>query len=185
MTPATHRGAILSVAAGLVLLFAFTTVLNSGYRATRQNRAEAHYQAGSTLAAAGRNADAVEEFRAALLYVHNDPRSRLGLARSLIAQGRWGEAESHLSELAEDDPTSGPINLMLARIVVRNRREPEAVTFYQHAVYGLWPDHPAENRTAARFELVALLERNGQEKQVLAELLDLADESPEADYESR
>ena len=185
MTPATTRGATLSVAVVLISLFAFTTVLNSAYHGTRQSRGEARYRSGLELANAGKNVEAVEEFRAALTYVHNDPRYRMALTRSLIALGRWGEAESHLSELREDDPTSGPINLMLARIASRNRRDPDAVTYYQRAIYGLWPDHSAENRTAARFELVGLLERDHQDKQVLAELLDLADETPETDFVSR
>lgn len=185
MTPATHRGALFSVTAAAVLLFAVTTMLTSAFRSTRQSRADARYQAGLQLAAAGKNAEAAEEFRAALTYEHSDARYRLALSRSLIESGRWGEASSYLSELAEDDPTSGPINLMLARIATRDHREQEAVTYYQRAVYGLWPDRPAANRTATRFELVALLERTGQQKQVLAELLDLADETPESDLDSR
>ena len=107
------------------------------------------------------------------------PATTRGAAIPVVA------AESHLSELREDDPTSGPINLMLARLEVRDRRQLDAVTYYQRAIYGLWPDHPSENRTTTRFELVALLEREHQEKQVLAELLDLADETPESDYVSR
>jgi tetratricopeptide (TPR) repeat protein len=185
MTPATTRGATISVGVVLVLLFAFTTALNSAYHATRQGRAEARYRSGLELAGAGNNNGAVEEFRAALTYVHNDPRYRMALARSLIELGRWGEAQSHLSELREDDPTSGPINLMLARLAFRDRRDADAVTYYQRAIYGLWPDHSAENRTAARFALVSLLDRDRQEKQVLAELLDLADETPETDTASR
>jgi tetratricopeptide (TPR) repeat protein len=185
MIPATTRGATLPVVVVLVILFSVTAAMNGAYHATRQSRAEALYRSGLELAGAGKNAQAVEEFRAALTYVHNDTQYRMALARSLIALGRWGEAESYLSELREDDPTSGPINLMLARIAVRDRRDPDAATFYQRAIYGLWPDHPAENRTAVRFELVGLLEREGQEKQVLAELLDLADEAPDTDYASR
>ncbi len=185
MIPATTRGATLPVVLVLVILFSITAAMNGAYHSTRQNRAESLYRSGLDLAAAGKNAEAVEEFRAALTYVHNDTRYRMSLARSLIALGRWGEAESYLSELREDDPTSGPINLMLARIAVRDGRDKDAITFFQRAIYGLWPDHPAENRTAVRFELVGMLERQGQEKQVLAELLDLADETPETDYTSR
>ncbi len=185
MTPATTRGAAIPVAAVLLVLFSATAALSTAYHATRRNRAEARFTTGMELAKEGKNAQAVEEFRAALTYVHNDPRYRMELARSLIALGRWGEAESHLSELREDDPTSGPINLMLARLEVRDRRDRDAVTYYQRAIYGLWPDHPSDNRTAARFELVGLLEKEHQEKQVLAELLDLADETPESDVASR
>lgn len=185
MTPATTRGATLLVAAVFVLLFAFTTVLNSAYHNTRDSRAEARYRDGSELASQGKWAQAEQEFRAALVYAHNDQRFRMALARTLMQLGRWSEAESYLAELREDDPTSGPINLMLARISARDGHEPDTTTFYQRAIYGYWPDRPVDNRTSARFELVGFLEREGQEKQVLAELLDLADETPETDFASR
>ncbi len=115
VTPATTRGATLSAAAALVLLFLFTWPVNNAYRNTRQARAEARFHAGEALAARGQNAAAEEEFRAALTYMHNDPRYRMALARSLIEQGRWGEAESYLSEL---------------------RRQQDAVTYHQRAIYG-------------------------------------------------
>ena len=185
MIPATTRGAILSVAAVLVLLFSFTTALDSAYRNTRLSRAEARYRSGEGFAAQGKNAEAEEEFRAALTYVHDDTRYRMALAQSLMALGGWGEAGSYLSELREDDPTSGPINLMLARIAVRDRRRQDAETYYQRAIYGLWPEHPSENRISTRLELVRLLEGEGGQQQVLAELLDLAGEIPASDVATR
>jgi tetratricopeptide (TPR) repeat protein len=185
MTPATNRGAIFSVALALLLLFAFTTALNSAYRNTRAGRGEERYKTGIELSGHREYERAAEEFRAALTYVHNEPRYRMALARCLIELGQWNEAETYLSELREDDPTSGPINLALARIATRQQRPTDAVTYYQRAIYGFWPDHPTESRTAARFELAGFFERSGQEKQILAELLDLADETPGTNTASR
>ena len=178
MSAATNRGTILSVAAALVLLFVFTTILNSAYRATRQSLADSRYRRGLSLAQSGRQQQAVEEFSAALTYSHGDSRYRLALVRSLIDLGRWNEAATHLQELSEDDPTDGEVNFLRARIAARDRRDSEAVTYFNRAIYGYWSDHADENRLAARFELVGVLEHAGQEKQVLAELLQLADECP-------
>lgn len=175
------RGALLSAAAAAVLLFSFTTLLNSAYRATRRSRAEERYQHGMTLFAGGQYADAAEDFRAALTYEHTGQRYTLALARSLMEMGDWTEAASYLAELSEDDPTNGSVNLMLARIAVRDRHDPEAITYYQRAIYGYWSDHPDENRIAARFELVGLLDRTRQGSQALAELLQLAGEVPAKD----
>lgn len=177
----TSRNAVWASAA-LVLLFSFATVLNSAYRATRRNRAEDRYHDGLALAGAGRDAAAVDEFRAALTYEHNDARYTLALARSLVKLGRWSEAETYLNELREDDPTDSAINLMLARIAAQNRRGPDAVTYYQRAIYGMWPEHSEQSRIAARFELVDLLDRGRQNKQALAELLQLAGDVPARDY---
>lgn len=179
------RGALLSAAVAVVLLFSFTTALNSAYRNTRRSRAEARYQHGMALFAAGHYADAADDFRAALTYEHSGQPYTLGLARSLMAMGQWNEAGSYLAELSEDDPTNGPVNLMLARIALRDRRDSEAITYYQRAIYGYWSDHPDENRVAARFELVGLLDRSKQGSQALAELLQLAGEVPVKDEADR
>jgi tetratricopeptide (TPR) repeat protein len=185
MSPATSRGALISVAAALVLLFSFTSVLSSAYHATRHSRAEVLYHAGLALAAAGRDAEAADQFRAALTYEHNDPEYRMALAKSLIALGRLKEAETHLNELREDDPTSGPINLMLARVAAGDKRQDEAVIHYHRAIYGFWREKPEENRIAARFELVDYLIKTGQEKQLLAELLNLVDDLSPNDLTGR
>ena len=179
------RGALLSASVAAVLLFSFTTVLNSAYRNTRRGRAEARYRHGMTLFAAGHYSDAADDFRAALTYVHSGQPYTLALARSLMAMGQWSEAASYLEELSEDDPTNGPVNLMLARIAVRNRGDSEAITYYQRAIYGYWSGHPDENRVAARFELVGLLDRVNQKSQLLAELLQLAAELPAKDEAGR
>jgi tetratricopeptide (TPR) repeat protein len=162
-----------------------TGFLTRAYYTTRSSRAEALYQEGMRLAGAGHSAQAADRFRAALVYEHNSEKYRLALARSLMDLGRWDEAETHLSELSEDDPTNGPINLMLARIAGQAHRDSDAVLYYQRAIYGYWPEHPIENRTSARFELIGIFKRDGQPRQVLAELLDLAAEVPEDDAATR
>lgn len=176
---------MLSAGIALVLLFAITIFLNGAYRRTRLSRAEARYDEGIAFAAQGRNAEAAEDFRAALLYEHDNPRYRFALAQALVALKRWNEAENYLLELRAADPTSGPVNLMLAHIAAADGRDEEAIDDYHRAIFGYWPDHQEENRTKTRLELIAVLDRDHQQKQALAELLQLADEVPDSDVAMR
>jgi tetratricopeptide (TPR) repeat protein len=185
MRRTASRTTMLTVAAALVLLTAFTAALDGAYRRTRLSRAEARYLEGMKLASAGHNAEAAENFRVAMLYEHDSPRYRLALAQSLVALKRWNEAESYLLELRAADPTNGPLNLMLARIAAADGRNSEAIDDYHRAIFGSWPGNPAENRVGARLELIAIHDRLGQPKRALAELLQLADEVPEADLATR
>ncbi len=182
--PAAERryerpAAIASVAAALVLLFTATTLLTHAWRAQRLDRAQAKYQAGQELAAGGRNAEAAQDFREALAYSHDDPVYRFALAQSLVALKQYGEAENYLNDLRAADPTSGPVNLMLARIAAAEGRDDNAIDDYHRAIFGYWPEHPEQNRLAARVELTGIFDREGRTKEALAELLQLAGEAPD------
>jgi len=145
---------VVLVFLALIALFVFTGALANIYRGQRLRRAESHYRTGVQLAHAGRAAQAVEEYRAALTYSHDDNRYQLALVLSLMDLGRLDEAESHLLELHENDPNDALTDLMLARIAARQGRTGTAVTDYHQAIYGLWPDDPSKNRLQARFELI-------------------------------
>jgi len=185
MTPATSRGAALAVAGSLALLMIATVLLSRAYVHTRISRAEALYDEGIQLAGHGHSAQAAEDFRAALVYEHNNEKYRMALARSLMELGRLDEAETHLIDLRADDPTNGQINLMLARIAARDHHDADAVTYYQRAIYGFWPEHATESRISARLELTGVLQRENKPHQVLAQLLDLASETPANDTPTR
>jgi tetratricopeptide (TPR) repeat protein len=185
MVISPSRRPMLWVAFALPALFAFTASLDSAYRAARRSRAGERYRNGLVLERTGRHQEAAAEFRAALTFAHTEPAYRLALARSLVEMGRLKEAESHLSELREQDPIDGTVNLMLARIAARDHRPEDAITWYHRAIYGYWSDRAPESRLAARFELVDYLTRHGQSKQIVAELLELAGDAPESDLAAR
>ena len=169
---------VVLVFVALILLFVFTGALAKVYRSQRRARAEGHFRTGQGLAHSGRAAQAVEEYRAALTYSHDDNRYQLALALSLMDLGRLNEAESHLLDLHDSDPNDAFTDLMLARIAARQGRAEAAVTGYHQAIYGLWPQDPAKNRIEARFELIGLLSRTGQIQQARSEIESLADEAP-------
>jgi len=65
----------------------------------------------------------------------------------------------------------------MARVMVREGKIAEGISFYHRAVYGRWRDRSAENRAAARFEFIDLLVRQNAKEDLLAELLPLQDEA--------
>jgi tetratricopeptide (TPR) repeat protein len=165
--------------AALVALGSVTIVYSRAYRAARHERAETHFERGKALARQARYQAAIEQYRAALLFSHNDPQYRLALARALLAVQNWKEAATHLGELRDRDPSSGEINLMLARIAAREHLTAAAIEDYHRAIFGYWPQDPRQNRLKARFELIGLYESAGDRKKVLAQLLELAAEAPD------
>lgn len=172
------EGAVL-VFLGLAILFGLTDSLTKLYRNERSRRADMHYRHGEALAREGQAAGAVDEYRAALTFAHNEGRYELALVISLMQLGRLDEAASHLAELHTQDPNNAEVDLLLARIEAKQGRAEDAVASYNQAIYGLWPDDPRRNRMEARFEVADLLARTGQQRQTLAELLALADEAPD------
>lgn len=117
----------------LALAFTFTGFLSAAYKRARENQGRRHYQIGETLRKAGNVEGAAEEYRKALLFLPDDPEYRISLSVALIELGKIEEAESHLQELLEDDPTDGQINLMMARVAKRHHRTTQAVEFQRDA----------------------------------------------------
>ncbi len=66
----------------------------------------------------------------------------------------------------------------MARVLVRQGRIPEAVSYYHRAIYGQWQQDPGGNRARTRFELADLLARQSSKEELLAELLPLQEEAP-------
>lgn len=163
----------------MAAMFALTTLVANTYRVQRRARAETHFQKGNVLLREGDNHRAVSEFREALAYSHDSFQYRLALALALIKVGDLGEAQAHLSELQESDPTSGIVNLKLAQLAARRGDFQQAVTYYHRAIYGQWTSQPEQNRIQARFDLIAFLVGRKAKKEAIGELLQMAGEVPD------
>ncbi len=170
---------LILVLAGLAALFAATAMLARWYEHERLERAQANFQRGFALAQAGRYEQAIERFRSALAVARGSTQYRLALARSLMALGRLNEAAVQLQEVLRADPADALTNLLLARIAAQEGRTNDAVNYYQRSIFGYWRDDPQANRLNARWELISLLSRTGQNRRVVAELLGVAEEAPE------
>jgi len=182
----------IRVVLGLVVLFGLAGFLTSSYREDRETLASLHFDTGKTLAREGREAAAIEEYRAALSLSRGDFEYQLELALALMNEGNLNEAERHLQELLVTDPTDAIPNWAMARIADRRDDVPTAETYYHRALYGFWPPEPPPgsqadapgNRLEAHFELVDMLARSDAKPRLLAELLLLANELSE-DAETR
>jgi tetratricopeptide (TPR) repeat protein len=117
---------------------------------------------------------AAEEFRKALLFAPENREYELSLATALVNSDRLEEAESHLEQLSQADPTNGRINLLLARVAQKQHHFTRAMESYQRAVYEYWPADELNERRQARWALIELLQRTGKQRdQLVGELLQL------------
>jgi tetratricopeptide (TPR) repeat protein len=178
LTGSNFRAGI-SVTVVLVIAFVATGFLSSAYRQARIERGHRHYEIGQALQSAGNLEGAAEEYRKALLFLPDEPDYRLSLSVALVELGKLDEAQSHLQELLEADPTNGLINLMMARIDERRHKTSQAIDDFQRAVYGYWPRDKVQQRHAARWELVGLLEKQNRPNEVIGELLQLYANAPD------
>lgn len=162
----------------IVLLFVLDTYLASREHSESMIEAQRSYQAGLQLMKEGKYDPAAEQFRAALVVARENPDYQLALAESLMDAGQLPEAESELADVLARDGTAGAPNLAMARVLVKEGRIPEALSFYHRAIYGQWKENALAHRVAVRFELIDLLVARHQTEGLLAELLPLQEEAP-------
>lgn len=162
----------------LVLAVAVTGFVSSVYKREKQALGEKHYQSGQQLQQKGNLPAAVEQYREALLFSPDKVEYRVSFVAALIQSGQLSEAESHLDELLQEDPTNGVLNLMRARLALRRDAVPKAIEYYRRAVYEYWPPAQANERRQARWELIDLLERGGHREEAVGELMTLYANAP-------
>lgn len=172
LTQTTLR-ATVSVCAVLILAIVATGFVSSAYKRERESLGQEHFELGRALAAKGQPQEGIEEYRQALIYSPDETEYRLSLARALIGAKRLNEAQAHLEQLLQEDPTNGVINLLLARVAVAQHDTKQAIDYYQRAVYEYWPVSEAPARRQARWELARLLDQTGNRSQYIAELMQL------------
>ncbi|MGD1091928.1 MAG: tetratricopeptide repeat protein [Bryobacteraceae bacterium] len=170
-------GTLALVAFAIGGLFIVDTFLVKMEQAEDRAEAARLFAEGRKLMDQGRSADAVERLNDAVAIERNNREYRLALAEALLAAGRLDDAESKLNDLLQEDSTDGAANLMMARVMVREGKITEGISFYHRAIYGRWTNQAAQNRDAARFELIDLLVRQNAKEDLLAELLPLQDEA--------
>src|SRR6185437_2305061 len=95
------------------------------------------------------------------------------------------EAQSHLEQLLQENPTSGQINLLLGRLAVQQHKLKQAVEYYQRGVYEYWPESELQQRRQARWELANLLNRTGDRNGFLGELMQLYTNLPPGEIQEK
>ncbi|HLX74606.1 MAG TPA: tetratricopeptide repeat protein, partial [Terriglobales bacterium] len=141
-----------------VVFCAATIFANRFYQSTQLRLGQMWFGRGESALAAGQPEPAIQDFRNALYYSHDDPGYRLRLAEALLAANRRSEAQSYLLTLWQDEPSNSTINLQLARLSAKQGRTRAALRYYHGAIYGLWPDGAAAaRRQQTRLELIHYL----------------------------
>ena len=134
---------------------------------------------GQSLLAEGHNADAVDRFKDALEIERGNRDYQRALAQAQLAAGQTADAEATLDDVLLNDSNDGTANLLMGRVLVKDGRTREAISYYHRAVFGQWKDDAEGNRLKVRFELIDLLAQQDSKDELLAELLAVQDQMPD------
>jgi tetratricopeptide (TPR) repeat protein len=178
-----HKDIVLLV---LLSLLAVGLFLAAKAMATSEKRMEERvagiwYLRGSSQLSSGNVESAIDSFRRAITGDRANRKFTLALANALSTGNHPLEAREALLRLRESDPEDAEINLSLAKLEANSGNLPDAVHFYQNALYGQWTgSHVDERRQQVRLELIHLLLDHNQRSRALSELLILGSEVPQS-----
>ena len=141
----------------IAVLFVADTFLANAERAESLAGAARLFQQGQALMQRGDNAQAIERIQDALAIERGNRDYLRMLAQAQFAAGKTSDAESTLTELLQSNPTDGLASLVMGRVLVKEGRFAEAISYLHRAIYGDWKEDAAGNRLRARFELIDLL----------------------------
>ncbi|MEO8335532.1 MAG: tetratricopeptide repeat protein [bacterium] len=165
----------LIVLASMVGMFVLDVALaRIDDREQRSNAADL-YAEGAALLNNGNPTEAADRFASAVSMERSNHDYELALAEAMLADNRIDEARTTLTSLLSRAETDGAVNIAMARTLVRGGDPESAKSYYHRAVYGRWRGDTAALRMRARRELIALLVKRGESRELLAELLPLED----------
>ena len=160
-------------------VFVFTRKAAAGEQRLETEIARVWYQRGEQYIGSGDIESAIQSFRKATAGARDNRQYALALAGALAAGNHNTEAQQLLLRLRESDPENAEINIYLARLAARRDEVPDAVRYYQNALYGRWNgDGVDERRRSLRTELIRLLLAHQQDNLAVSELLILETELP-------
>ncbi len=172
------RHVLLLALVSLVPAFLLTRWVVGLYHATGHDLAAQWYAQGEADERAGREQDAIDDYRTALGYARDNVTYRLRLAQALARTGQLDPAAADLRRLWEEEPANSVVNLELARLAVRRHVPSDAVRYYNNAIYGVWPSSAADRRRDTQLELIDYLLANGRTDEARAGLIALAADAP-------
>jgi tetratricopeptide (TPR) repeat protein len=171
-------GTFALVFLAIAALFATDIFLAKTERAESQVEAARLFGQGRVLMQRGEYAEAIERIKDAMAIERGNRDYLRTLAQALFTAGKTADAESSLTELLQSDSTDGLASLIMGRVLVKEGRFAEAVSYFRRAIYGHWNEDAVGNQLRARFELIDLLAQHNLKEELLAELLPAQDQSP-------
>ena len=170
----------------LVVFFVITGFAVKRYHASQQALGGRWYQRGEAALRANRPEEAVDDFHTALVYSRDNTVYQKRLAEALVKANHLAEAEVYLRTLWVRQPGDGTVNLELARLSANSNNVPEAIRYYQNAIFGVWESSPEANRRQVRIELCKFLLAEGERNAAESELIALqAELPPDADLHTQ
>jgi tetratricopeptide (TPR) repeat protein len=173
---------LLSCLVLLLVLLAFTAFISRMFHKKVHTLADDWFAAGESDFQKGDAAQAVVDYRNALVYSPGNPVFQLHLAQALMLARRVNEAQSYLLSLLTVSPADGEINLELAR--AEKDSMPAALRYYHGAIYGVWQRDPVVMRWNVRRELCEYLLTRSTVAQAQPEIIALAQDVPPGDIDS-
>ncbi len=180
--PVDGRSFIATFALVLVAIAGLFTVdlfLAKTDRAESQIEAARLFEEGQTLLKNGASLKAVDKISDAIAIERENRDYLRTLAKAQLAAGDSADAQTTLTGLLSSNSTDGFANLLMARVLLKQGRVPEAVSYFHRAIYGYWKDDAPGNRRRARLELIDLLAQQNSKEELLAELLPIQDNAPQ------
>jgi tetratricopeptide (TPR) repeat protein len=181
MTPASsgqYLRTFTLVAVAMAALFAADTFLAKTEEAESRIESARLFALGQSLLNQGHSAEAVDRLKDALEIERGNREYLRTLAQAQLAAGQAADAEATLNDLLLGDSTDGPANLAMGRVLVKEGRTRDAISYYHRAVYGQWKNDAQNNRLKVRMELIDLLAQQNSKDELLAELLAVQDQMP-------
>lgn len=170
---------LIALALGAVGVFVFTRSMAAKEQQVDARIAAIWYTEGGRQLSSGQVEKAIESFRNATTNALGDRTYMLALANALAAGNHDAEAEQTLLRLRESDAEDAEINLQLAQLAAKRGDVPDAVHYYQNALYGRWTGTQVDERERQlRTELIRFLLGHQQRNMALSELLILDTEVP-------
>ncbi|MEP6731918.1 MAG: tetratricopeptide repeat protein [bacterium] len=185
---ASTRVFVLSFVAIIVAFLVMLTLdlsLAKIERLETASHAASLYADGNTLLGASRVEDAIDRFGLAVTLERDSAKYVVGLGEAILARGEPRQAEATLTPRIEADPTDGALNLAMARVLTKEGRVDDAVSYYHRAIYGRWPADRTLNRNQTRSELIDVLAKAQRREELLAELLQLQDVSSDIAFRKK
>jgi thioredoxin-like negative regulator of GroEL len=176
-----HRENVLLVLLSAIAVagFLLTRTAAAHTRGMRLRDAAAWFETGQRRMVAGNPDAATEALRHAAAIDRDNTRYLLALANALSAAHHVDETRQVLLRLREREPEDPEINIHLARLEAGEQRVPDAVRYYQSALYGRWNPDAFEARRKLRLEMIHFLLAHGDQRRALSELLILSGNLPD------
>ncbi len=163
----------------VVVGFMLTRMAAGANRALRSRDAAVWYDVGEAHLVGGQTMAAVTALRRAAAMERDNRRYRLALAAGLAADRQDDAARQVLLGIRESTPEDPDVNVQLARLEARHDDLPNAVRYYQNAMYGVWGVEQDEARRRVRIEMIRYLLKHDQRSRALSELLVLSSNIPD------